>query len=220
MTRRTLALLTGLALALGACSNDRAAPLVPPQPTAPPTTVATTVTTVAATAPPGSGSGSGTEGGVTQPVDGADGLGDPYYPGLGNGGYDVIDYDLTLDVTPPAALDGVAVITALATLPLRSFHLDLEGLEVRDVEVGGRRASFVREDRELIVTPEEPLDPGAEFTVRIEYGGTPRTGRLDSAALDNGWVVTRGVSYVIGQPDAARTWFPANDHPTDKATFS
>ena len=62
---------------------------------------------------------------------GAVGLGDSLYPTLGNGGYDVQHYDLTLDIDPVAgALTGVATIAAVATQPLTQFNLDLAGLTV------------------------------------------------------------------------------------------
>jgi hypothetical protein len=35
-----------------------------------------------------------------EPVNGAPGIGDPYYPELGNGGYDVQNYTISLDVDP------------------------------------------------------------------------------------------------------------------------
>ena len=38
--------------------------------------------------------------------------------------------------------------------------------------------------------------------------------------LDIGWRSSAGVVYVVAEPDAARSWFPANDHPSDKATFT
>jgi hypothetical protein len=59
---------------------------------------------------------------------GAEGLGDPYYPSLGNGGYDVDHY--TLDLTWRAdegALDGVTTVEATATQDLSRINLDLAG---------------------------------------------------------------------------------------------
>ena len=35
------------------------------------------------------------------PAPGAPGIGDPYFPGDGNGGYDVRHYDLTVITSPP-----------------------------------------------------------------------------------------------------------------------
>jgi aminopeptidase N len=38
--------------------------------------------------------------------------------------------------------------------------------------------------------------------------------------LPNGWFNTPGGSYVLNEPDGARAWFPCNDHPSDKATYT
>ena len=61
---------------------------------------------------------------------GAPGVGDPYFPLDGNGGYDVKHYDLDLALRPrrPTLLNGVATIKARATQNLSSFNLDFEGL--------------------------------------------------------------------------------------------
>lgn len=69
---------------------------------------------------------------------GAAGARDPYFPKLGNGGYDVTHYDLRLTVDRSAAhLTGTATITARATQDLSAFHLDLVGLDVTGATVEG-----------------------------------------------------------------------------------
>ena len=60
---------------------------------------------------------------------GAPGIGDPYYPLAGNGGYDVDHYDLAVTYDPATdRLDGKATMLAKATQNLSSFNLDLDGL--------------------------------------------------------------------------------------------
>ena len=55
---------------------------------------------------------------------GAAGLGDPLYPGLGNGGYDVTHYAITLAVEMAGnTISGTTTIQAQATQPLASFNL-------------------------------------------------------------------------------------------------
>ncbi|HLM28875.1 MAG TPA: hypothetical protein VK360_03045, partial [Acidimicrobiales bacterium] len=62
---------------------------------------------------------------------GGTGVGDPYFPEAGNGGYDVERYVLDLTWDPADEhLEGVTTITATATQPLSSFALDLVGLDV------------------------------------------------------------------------------------------
>ena len=71
---------------------------------------------------------------------GAPGIGDPYFPLAGNGGYDVTHYRLNVGYDPASdVLTGVATITAEATQNLSSFNLDFEGLTVRSISVNGAR---------------------------------------------------------------------------------
>ena len=54
---------------------------------------------------------------------GSSGLGDPFFPNAGNGGYDVSNYSLTLGYEPASnQLSGTAVVTAIVTKP-RSSNL-------------------------------------------------------------------------------------------------
>ena len=57
---------------------------------------------------------------------GAPGVGDPYFPLAGNGGYDVVHYGLDVAYDPDTdVLSGVATIRARATQNLSSFNFDL-----------------------------------------------------------------------------------------------
>src|SRR3954453_18086545 len=67
---------------------------------------------------------------------GSPGLGDPFFPLGGNGGYDVGHYALTLAYDPATkVLDGHARITATATQDLARFDLDLRGFNVPGITV-------------------------------------------------------------------------------------
>ncbi|WP_242885186.1 M1 family metallopeptidase [Actinomadura litoris] len=151
---------------------------------------------------------------------GATGAGDPYFPQEGNGGYDVAHYDLSLDYTPASnALVATARIKARATQDLSRLDLDLKQLTVNSVQVDGRDARFTREGQELVVTPRVGLRKGTRFTVTVAYAGTPKSvTRPDLGEF--GWIRTPDGAYVVSEPDGASTWFPSNDHPTDKATYT
>lgn len=152
---------------------------------------------------------------------GADGVGDPYYPKDGNGGYDVTAYHVSISYDPKnQQLDGDTRITAKATGDLQRFNLDLNGLEVAAVQVDDKAAKFERAgEHELVVTPAAQVADGAEFTTRVTYSGVPE-GPEDGSLGDNGWQVARsGGAFVAGEPHSATAWYPANDTPRDKATF-
>ena len=100
-------------------------------------------------------------GGRATGTPGAPGLGDPYYPLDGNGGYDVRHYELDLRYDPATdVLAGVARIEARALQDLSRFHLDLEGLDVRAVVVDGHQAAWDRDGQELRITPRHGLRGG------------------------------------------------------------
>ena len=158
---------------------------------------------------------------------GAAGAGDPYFPLAGNGGTDVLHYDLDLDYSPPPPepapleghLDGVATIDLVATADLDRFDLDLRGLTASSVTVSGKRATFSQADNELVITPRPKLKSGQHARVVVTYGGTT-TRPTDIEDALYGWVTTRDGAMVVSEPDGSATWFPANDHPTDKASYS
>jgi aminopeptidase N len=151
---------------------------------------------------------------------GAAGAGDPYFPGYGNGGYDVTGYDLKLRFDPATdRLSGTATITATATQDLSQFNLDLANLTVSRITVDGAAARSRAEGTELVVLPAAGLPKGAAFTAAITYAGEPKP--LGSAQLGKGgWLNTGDGAIALGEPESASTWFPVNDHPSDKATFA
>jgi aminopeptidase N len=155
-----------------------------------------------------------------EPGAGATGLGDPYFPDVGNGGYDVEHYDLDLTWRPDVPrMDGVATITATATETLTSLSLDAIDLDVTAVTVDGAPATVAPTgERDLVVTPAVPLPSGTSFTTVVDYSGAPNT--IDGAEpVDPGWVADGDEVHAIFEPHGAATLFPGNDHPSDKASY-
>jgi hypothetical protein len=151
---------------------------------------------------------------------GAAGIGDPYFPLDGNGGYDTRHYLLDLRYDPPTdMLHGVATIRARATQNLSAFNFDLVGLNVRAITVNGRSASFTRDAHELTITPRKVLRKHSSFVVTIVYDGVPQTDQ-DPSLGEGGFFNTDDGSLVAGQPHGATGWYPVNDHPLDKAAYT
>lgn len=151
----------------------------------------------------------------------ADGAGDPYYPDDGNGGYDVTAYRVRISYDPSSKqLTGDTVVTATASAALTSFNLDLQGLDVSSVTVGGTDAKFSRSgDHELVITPGSAVSSGATFETRVKYSGVPESAEEGSLG-ENGWQISSsGGAFAAGEPHSATSWYPANDTPKDKATF-
>jgi aminopeptidase N len=158
-------------------------------------------------------------------VPGAPGVGDTYFPNYGNGGYYVGNYDLAIQYNPSTNwLTGDASITARTNRELSRFNLDLVGLTVKSITIddpgpgGPVPATWTRGDHELRVTPATALGAGANFVVRVRYGGVPKA--IDTGLGGNGTFHTDDGLLIMGQPESATTWFPVNDHPVDKATYT
>ena len=149
---------------------------------------------------------------------------DPFFPTFGNNGIDVLHYDLDLAVTPgPGTLEGRAVLWIRAQRRLAELSLDLVGLEVSRVTVDSVPAGFEQADDKLIVRPDEPIRQGAVFRLRVAYAGRPEPipdPTAPGSDIELGWFTFRDASYVVSEPVGASTFYPANDEPTDKATFS
>jgi len=150
---------------------------------------------------------------------GSPGLGDPFFPLAGNGGYNVSHYGLNLSYEPSTnQLTGTATITATATEDLSRFDLDLRGFSISRLDVDGREATFTRDGQELIVTPRTGIRSDSELTVVVDYAGTP-TVVTDPDFSIEGWVPTDDGAFVVGEPQGSPAWYPVNDNPRDKATY-
>jgi len=151
---------------------------------------------------------------------GAAGSGDPYFPNMGNGGYDVLDYQLDLQVDPAAGrLVGSALVEAKATQDLDTFDLDFTGLQVQTIQVDGGEARWQRKGQELIVSAPARLRVGSTFKVLVSYSGVPRSLTMADGSVV-GWQKSGDSIFTLDEPEGAATWFPVNDTPLDKATYS
>ena len=165
-----------------------------------------------------------TPAGATTPGRGAPGAGDPFFPYQGNGGYDVASYDLAITYNPAThALSGHAHITATTTQALSVFDLDLRhSLTASAVLVNGVAAAHRQpadRDQELVITPATSLANGAAFTVDVTYAGTGQN-VTDPDGSPDGWIPTTDGAFVASEPQGSPTWFPVNDTPDDKATYT
>lgn len=178
---------------------------------------------------------------------GAVGIGDTYFPTMGNGGYDVQHYDLDIDLdVAHGDIDAATTtIDAIALADLCAFNLDFEGLTVDGIDVDGAVAAHDRNGKELTVRPATPIREGDAFTVIVRYHGNPLEASPfgdrelaiatpapdpergvgggdpeESATLRGGWFVWEDEIFALGEPAGSRTWYPVNEHPSDKASYT
>ena len=155
---------------------------------------------------------------------GASGVGDPYFPLEG-----------TAATTPCTTTSprlrpgerparGVDTITARAAQDLCSFDLDLQRLDVSGSPSTAAEAAFSRDGQELDDrAAQEAATSARAFVVerRATAGCRRRSSdRRSCSGSPYGWILhTDDGAFVGAEPNAARTWFPSNDHPSDKATY-
>ncbi|MGH2582921.1 MAG: M1 family metallopeptidase [Anaerolineales bacterium] len=157
------------------------------------------------------------------PSPGATGIGDSYFPDLGNGGYEVQHYHIDIDVDMDLnEIVGTTTIIAVALQDLSSFNLEFLGLQIDGLSVNGEAADYERDAIELRIFAPSPFTQGQEFTAVIEYHGTPGE-NIDTSSLPEysiGWGWYGDGVYVAAEPAGNSSWYPVNEHPLDKATYS
>ena len=154
------------------------------------------------------------------PSPGSRSLGDPLFPALGNGGYDVQHYGLNINYDPVSnAMTSTTTIEAKATQDLSEYSFDFRGLTVTSVTVGGQpAANVVRDADKLVITPPAAIANGSTFTTVVAYNGVP-VEVTDPDGTQEGWIRTSDGSFVVNEPMGAMSYYPNNNHPIDKATY-
>lgn len=160
--------------------------------------------------------------GSTDSLAGSDGLGDSLYPEFGNGGYDVKNYTLNITVNSVinSDLSAITTIEAVATQDLSSFNLDFAGFEITSLTFNDEAAEFERKGQELTIIPANPLENGETFTVAVTYQGIPSPMTSQALPFPTGWIVYDNGIFVLSEPDGSASFYPVNDHPLDKATYT
>lgn len=152
-------------------------------------------------------------------------FGDDLFAKLGNGGYDVSHYDLDIDMVNTEHADdgGFDASAAIALTPnqdLNDFNLDFEYLTATNITLDGESVSFDHDGGELTIHPNNTLPANTQIELVIDYNGIPKPLGLLGGIFGQGWQVEDWGSYVVSEPNGASNWFPNNNHPGDKATFT
>lgn len=144
---------------------------------------------------------------------------DPYTPGHGSADYSVRHYDLELDCRLASnRLQGVAILRGRANVKLSQISLDLAGLKPTKIQLNGSRVTkFAQRGEKLVVNAPHSIPKGEDFLLEVRYEGNPRPRRGTWGEV--GWEELRDGVLVAGQPDGAPSWFPCNDHPSQKASY-
>ncbi|MGO3479025.1 MAG: M1 family metallopeptidase [Brachybacterium tyrofermentans] len=143
---------------------------------------------------------------------------DPYVPGHGDRSFDVLHYDLSLVYKVDSnRLDGDATLRCRAAGDADVLHLDLHALRPQKVLVDGRPQKVTHHKDRIVL--KHPVRAGEEFEIRVRYSGKPKPvpSRLHGST---GWEELADGVIVAAQPHGAPSWYPCNDRPDNKATYS
>ncbi len=139
-----------------------------------------------------------------------------------NLGFHVTHYDLNFDYkVAPNRLDAVATLTLTTWRELNHLTLDLtSGLTVRNVEAssGFDVKRYRQSGGKLRITFDQFIPVDTELQLAIRYAGTPRPRRTAWGML--GWEELENGALTANQPDGAPSWFPCDDTPDEKATYT
>ncbi len=130
---------------------------------------------------------------------------------------DVLDYDISLDLSQAAPCPGDATVSMKLLRPCASIGLSLIGT-VDSVEVAGVAVN----NPDLEALPTAGIAVGQEFTVRVWYHVTGYVEPLDLGGLhlNNNMSYNFGASFEPDPHPFGRAWFPCRDNFHDKATYT
>ncbi len=129
--------------------------------------------------------------------------------------YDVIHYDLDLDLNPgPDILTGTVITTAEVTgASIDVMDLDLTaGMTVSAATAGGSATTWTRAGHLVTVDLDRVYTTGETVAVSVSYSGNPSGGAF-------GWDSVSGqdMIWTLSEPYGARDWWPCKDLNIDKA---
>lgn len=130
-----------------------------------------------------------------------------------------IRLDLRIDV-PGERIDGSATHTLAAVgSPVTSVSFDSVGLDIAGVTLGdGRKVEFDTSPNALNMHLPEPMAPGQEFILKIEYAVTRPEKGMHFRTQRMGYAEDEVQCWTQGESEDARYWFPCYDVAAERTT--
>ncbi len=130
---------------------------------------------------------------------------------------DVLDYDISLDLSQDAPFAGDATLTLKLLRPCATIALQLYG-SVDSAEVDGTRL----DTPVLAALPTSGIAAGRQFTIRIWYKGRGfvESGEFGGFHFDRFMSYNLGVGFSTDPHSLGRAVFPCRDNFHDKATYT
>ncbi len=138
----------------------------------------------------------------------------PHYPPRMDFRTSHVKIELTVDLAKKR-ISGACTLNIVPIRPdLASIRLDACELDIRSVTVDGAAAEFQYDNSALEVAV-KPMD--CERAVRVEYSASPREGLHFTGPVPE-HPDKEVQAWTHSEAEAARYWYPCQDHPSDKAT--
>jgi aminopeptidase N len=145
-------------------------------------------------------------------------MGDTIFPLEGSSAIDTLHYNIKINWNDKNGnIDAEVLIDIRAKQKLSNFNLDFHGLTISSIKVDGIKSLFVRDKDKLNITLPSTVKRDKEFKVSINYAGVP-SAMVDSVAT--GWETLKDGTKALSEPISAKNWFPNNNHPKDKASYT
>jgi aminopeptidase N len=145
---------------------------------------------------------------------------------------DVLSYDVSLDWVDALTLskaerqqrkfNGHVRAVVHVAAPTQFLPLYAQNLIIDSVLVDGATAQTVTEESSLNILSDLGFDAGDTVTIDLYYASTrDDRGFYAYAGSDvDGKDVLHPIAFTFSEPEDARSWFPCNDIPSDKALFT
>jgi len=129
-------------------------------------------------------------------------------------GFDVQSYDITLSINDQTHyISGTVIATVIAEEDLSQIEYELENLNISGIHVNGNIADY-NYTNGVITIYLENIAAGDEFTTSVSYSGYPT---LSNDVYHLGMIFGSNYVFTLSDPSGCRWWWPAYDHPWDKA---
>ena len=138
--------------------------------------------------------------------------------------FDVVHYDLTLDMTDywGQTMHGLATIDFTVLLGGgTTMWWDLESLVVDSVHWNGEGVTFSQMESQLHVDAPAPMTAGEQVELEVWYGGEPGSDPYwGGMYFASDLIYNLGIGLTTIPPNFGRVWYPCFDNFVERATYT
>ncbi len=138
--------------------------------------------------------------------------------------FDILDYDIAIDVTDYAGqqLKAATTITYRPLMAGQSFiRFELWGLQVDSVTSPGGQLAYSQDTMHLRVDFPDVLEIGSEQVLTVHYHGHPhRDPDWGGFYFESGYIYNLGIGLTTIPPNFGKVWYPCFDSFVERATYT